>query len=45
MNTLIVGLDVGLPANDVCALSADGEVIEPHRRSANTRSGSAALAA
>jgi transposase len=44
MNTLIVGIDVGLLANDVCALRGSGEVIEPHRRFANTRSGSAALA-
>lgn len=44
MKTLIVGVDVGLPANDVCALNDSGEVIEPHRRFTNTRSGSAALA-
>jgi transposase len=44
METLIVGLDIGLPANDVCALNGSGEVVASHRRFANTRSGSAALA-
>jgi transposase len=44
MKTLIVGVDVGLAANDICALSDSGAVLEPHRRFANTRPGSAALA-
>lgn len=44
MKSLIVGLDIGLSANDLCALSDSGEVIEAHRRFANSRSGSTALA-